>query len=236
MARPQRKDWVVPTHKSSYNGTMNKNNSINRIPAPPAPKDRLAYCWSLITKGIKDRRSNYHAAYVSYIADGKPRSATMVPRKLDTNRHVLNCHTDYRSTKIQHIQKNNQVCILFWCREQKTQLRLNANVTIQHANAVTAEAWQQMQPMSRVCYSADIAPDTQTADICSGFTDQQWDERQEIANGPYGYQNFAILEMAIDCVECLDLSVNGHQRIRFQRSDDGTGDGTDAWHHHWLAP
>ena len=213
---------------------MNNKNSSTRPPTPTEPKALLAQSWDLIQCGVQQRKHSYHAVYMSYIADNTPRSATLVPRHLDRQYFTLNCHTDIRSGKIKHLRINNQVCLLFWCREHKTQLRLNGTVKIQHDNTFTQAIWESLRPMSRVCYAADIAPSTETTTSNSGFTTAQWENRQTLCNSSDAYQHFAVLQVHIEMIERLDLRLTGHQKIRFKKSTSPVSQAT--WIHQWLAP
>ena len=213
---------------------MNNYNSNQRESLPTEPDDVLAHTWHLIQTGIKDRHHNYHTTFLSYIANNTPVSAALVPRKLDTTQYILQCHTDSRSSKIMHLQKNKAACLLFWCRQQKTQIRLQGAVTIQHKNPLTETIWEQVKPMSRACYAADIAPNTKTDSPTSGFTESQWDNRQTQCNTPFAYAHFAILQVHIEQIERLDLRVTGHQKIQFVRHKSAQDEIT--WRHQWLAP
>lgn len=213
---------------------MQKKNSTHRPPAPTEPTTLLKQTWALIQTGIDKRHSNYHTTYMSYIAENTPRSAALIPRHLDLQQFTLNCHTDFRSGKIKHLNNNNSVCLLFWCREHKTQLRVNGRAQIQHNNALTRSIWDSMQQMSKVCYAADIAPSTETGTASSGFTESQWDHRQTICNSDETYKNFAILEIHIEVIERLDLRVTGHQKIRFYKQANSSAGTT--WTHQWLSP
>jgi hypothetical protein len=88
-----------------------------------------------------------------------------------------------------------------------------------------------MKDMSKVCYSADVAPSTPVAERSIGFTENQWNNRQAIIHTESTFKNFAILECQILSLERLHLSASGHDRIQYTRNPE-----TKTWQHQWLAP
>lgn len=195
------------------------------------PKKLLNQCWTLIKHGIQARQSNYHTMSVHYITSTNiPRSVIMIPRSFDDKKHILRTHTDFRSPKVQHLKNNPHVSLLFWCREQKTQMILTGKVTIAHTNHLTKSTWKNMQNMSKVCYCADIAPGTQTMSPSSGFSLEQWQNRKTIVDTEFAYNNFAMVCVDISSVERLDLSASGHQKIIFRITEQ------KDWTHEWLSP
>ena len=196
-----------------------------------SPKILLSECWNLIELGIQSRKSNYHTMSLHYIANGKPKSINLIPRKLDKVSHQINCHTDYRSQKIKHLQKSPSVCGLFWCRDNKIQITIEATVSIVHNTDTTQAIWNNMRHMSKICYCSDIKPSTKTTSLSTGFTKEGWAQRNQVANTPAPYNNFSILQMNINSLERLHLSANGHSKIRFFLNQE-----TQAWTHQWLTP
>lgn len=197
------------------------------------PMQILEDCWQKITEGIRSRKSNYHTMSLHYLRDNTPRSVIMIPRRINLEQHILYCHTDNRSTKIDHLKKNPRVCLLFWCREKKTQIQLQAKCRVLHNTEENKKAWDRMQNMSKVCYASDIKPGSKTSEICSGFSKEQWENRNEISQSAFAYNNFSILELQIIRVERLFLNVSGHNRIVFVK--DFTKE-KDKWSHSWVSP
>lgn len=214
---------------------MKKHSSsatpISTMQTVKPPHELFEDCWLKIMQGTQSRKSNYHSMCLSYIANQRPRSIMMIPRRVDLGRHIIYTHTDYRSTKIQHLQNNPHVAIVFWCRENKTQIAIEATCKILYNNANTQEAWTNMRNMSKMCYCADISPGTETESMSSSFSREQWQHREKIANTDFPYQNFSILALHATKVERLFLSAHGHNKIVFSK----TGSSND-WTHQWKAP
>ena len=185
----------------------------------------------MMEQGVSSRKNQYHSLYFSYIANTKPQTTTMVPRKINPLTGKLNCHTDIRSRKIECLKKNPNVALLLWCRDQKTQLRMNGTVEIHHQDDTAKAIWNSVRPMSKVCYCADIAPSTQSSEQTSGFSTNQWLKRHDIIETDFAYMHFAILSIQLEEIERLDLSAAGHFKIQFHRDE-----GKNTWTHQWLAP
>ena len=197
------------------------------------PSEILKECWKNIQEGIQSRKSNYHTMSLHYLGDNTPRSTIMIPRKINLDQCILYTHTDYRSPKITHLKKRPKVCILFWCKEKKTQLVIEATCQVLHKTDQNKDTWHNMQNMSKVCYAADIAPSTNTPKLSTGFTEKQWINRNKIALSSYAYDNFAILALHIQQIERLHLCVTGHTKIVF------TKDGSEKiikWNPMWKSP
>ena len=204
---------------------------MKRQSTEKTPEELLNQCWTLIKHGIQSRRSNYHSMSVHYITStNTPRSVIMIPRSFDEKEHTLRTHTDFRSPKVQHLKSNPNVSLLFWCREQKTQMILTGKATIAHTNHLTKATWDTMQNMSKVCYCADIAPGTQTMSSSNGFSTEQWQNRKDIVDTEFAYNNFAMVCVKIASVERLDLSASGHQKIIFRTTEH------KDWTHEWISP
>ena len=197
------------------------------------PMQILEDCWQKIEEGIRSRKSNYHTMSLHYSSGDTPRSIMMIPRRIDLDQYNLYCHTDNRSEKVAHLKENPRVCLLFWCREKKTQIQLQAKCQILNRTKDNERAWKKMQSMSKICYASDIVPGTETTEICTGFSKKQWENRNDISQSAFAYNNFSMLKLKVLRVERLFLNVGGHNRIIFIR--DFTNEAAQ-WHHTWKAP
>ena len=187
-------------------------------------------CWQLIHDGVKSRKSNYHTMTLGYLANNQPRCINVIPRKLCTDGAIIHFHTDIRSEKTQHLRQHPTVSCLFWCRLTKIQLSLTAEATVRHNDPLTLDAWQNMRQMSKICYCADISPNTATAQRSTGFTPDAWSQRHQIAETMKPYEHFSIIQLHVKRIERLHLSASGHDRASFTRTKD------KQWERQWHAP
>ncbi|MEC8882871.1 MAG: pyridoxamine 5'-phosphate oxidase family protein [Pseudomonadota bacterium] len=197
------------------------------------PMQILEDCWKKIKEGIRSRKSNYHTMSLHYSSDKTPRSIMMIPRRIDLEQHILYCHTDNRSPKVIHLKKNPSVSLLFWCREKRTQIQIQSKCQILHNTEENKKTWDTMQNMSKVCYASDIKPGTECVELCSGFSEEQWENRNDISKTAYAYNNFAILKLHILQVERLFLNAGGHNKIVFIKDFTKKN---EQWTHRWKAP
>ena len=68
----------------------------------------------LLSRGVKDRKSNFHYTVLSTIKNNTPESRTVILRSFNEEIFELNVHSDLRSDKIDQIEKNNKVSCLFY--------------------------------------------------------------------------------------------------------------------------
>ena len=183
----------------------------------------LETAWQLLTRGFRDRKSDFRIAQVATVdAAGRPSIRSVVLRGFDADARVLRFHTDYRTAKVGVIRDRPQICVHFYDTREKVQLRLDCHARLHHQDAVCSSAWSALQPMSRACYAQDQAPGTIAA-------------APELATSPAGdqacdaFENFAVVTARIDTLEWLYLSAAGHRRARF--AWDAGGDTAT-----WLAP
>ncbi len=139
----------------------------------------------------------------------------VVLRKSDQKNNLLQFHSDIRSDKIEKLKKNSKAAMLFYDKEEKIQVRLKVDCTINHENDVTKDSWSKTQHISRKCYLVDNGPGSETEIPTSGL-------KPELDNFDYtkeqseeGYRNFTVIQCEVKLIEWLYLAAKGHRRARF---------------------
>ena len=139
----------------------------------------------------------------------------VVLRKSDQKNNLLQFHSDIRSDKIEKLKKNSKAAMLFYDKEEKIQVRLKVDCTINHENDVTKDSWSKTQHISRKCYLVDNGPGSETEIPTSGL-------KPELDNFDYtkeqseeGYRNFTVIQCKVKLIEWLYLAAKGHRRARF---------------------
>lgn len=159
--------------------------------------------WQKLEQGAHSRHSDYHSMCICYPQPGQaPGSATVILRDIDHDKRSLYFHTDYRSNKIQHMQ-DEPVSGVFYSKQDKLQLRFIGRSRIHHANELTQQRWDQMQPISYECYRQTGTPGTTIAD-----------EDHAPVSLERAYHNFCVAEIALESIDILNLTAAGHQRVR----------------------
>ena len=171
--------------------------------------------WLMLDDAITNRSSQFRTP--TFICgdqldfDGR----IVVLRKSDQRNNLLQFHSDIRSDKIEKLKKNSKAAMLFYDKEEKIQVRLKVDCTINHENDVTKDSWSKTQHISRKCYLVDNGPGSETEIPTSGL-------KPELDNFDYtkeqseeGYRNFTVIQCEVKLIEWLYLAAKGHRRARF---------------------
>ena len=171
--------------------------------------------WLMLDDAITNRSSQFRTP--TFICgdqldfDGR----IVVLRKSDQKNNLLQFHSDIRSDKIEKLKKNSKAAMLFYDKEEKIQVRLKVDCTINHENDVTKDSWSKTQHISRKCYLVDNGPGSETEIPTSGL-------KPELDNFDYtkeqseeGYKNFTVIQCEVKLIEWLYLAAKGHRRARF---------------------
>ena len=158
---------------------------------PPAPlscydnlEDTLGYAWSLLARGVKDRKSAFHTPTVATIGiDDIPHLRTVVLRGCDVEQQRLRFHTDKRSAKVLEMSAKPDAAIHCYDAGLKIQLRLGVELKLIDGTGFD-EAWTATRPMSRECYQVTTAPGTPIEDPYEAIFDASTTQDGEINFAP----------------------------------------------------
>jgi pyridoxamine 5'-phosphate oxidase len=175
-----------------------------------------AYGWSMLERGVKDRKAAFHTPSVATItASGSPTIRTLVLRGCDTKARHLRFHTDTRSGKIAELQANPKGAIHFYDAGTKIQLRLGVRFEMLRGLDYDA-AWQATRPMSRECYQVTQGPGSPI--------DTPQEVRFDAATTQDGEAHFVPVRAHVETMEWLYLAARGHRRALFDFTQD-----TQSW-------
>ncbi len=176
----------------------------------------LETAWGLLQESITDRKKPFHTPAVASIsADFKPSIRTVVLRGIDQSKKTVRFHTDIRARKYAELTANPYLALHFYDETKKVQIRLETTACLHNRDEVAAEAWSLSQPMSKICYATPISPG-------AGLLVPPAALSLEEADLETAYDNFGVVEGAINYLEWLQLSANGHKRAGFRWAADGT--------------
>jgi len=194
-------------------------------PTPPHYHDLdtvLAAAWDILADGASNRSAPAHTpTFATMGTEGRPRLRTIVLRGFDAVLMQLHFHTDQRSTKITELQANPQAGLHIYDPDRKVQLQVSGRARLHRDDVVSATAWAQSQPMSRMTYQVTEPPGSVIDDPLRAI--------QDPAVNDGGLENFMVVVLQIEALEWLFLDARGHRRARFTR--DG-----EAWSGTWLVP
>jgi len=183
--------------------------------------------WSMLDDAVSNRSSQFRIP-VFVCGDQKDFDGRIVVlRKSDKSNHLLQFHSDIRSDKINKLKNNKNASMLFYDKEEKIQVRLKVECTVNHNNEITKESWSKTGHISRKCYLVDGGPGTKSATPTSGLKPELDNFEFTMEQSEEGYKNFTVIQCKIKSIEWLYLAAKGHRRARFELDNNKE---------YWLVP
>ena len=185
----------------------------------------LTHAWAQLARGVSDRRCAFHTPTLATIGlDGAPKMRTVVLRACDVANRLFRVHTDIRTAKVSEIEHNPVASLHAYDVGQKFQVRVAGTAVLHKGDLLAKTAWALSQPMSRAGYAQEPGPGRLLADP------KTIPQLPAIDDGQVnGFENFGIILIAVQSIECLYLGHQGHRRARFAWEDG-------ALRATWLAP
>lgn len=169
-------------------------------------------------RGASDRKSGLHQFVLATQAPEGPDACYVVLRSVSQRFH-LECYTDYRSAKVQHLKTNSQVCGVFYHPRQRFQLRVYAETQVHRQNATAEQRWKRVPQGGRRAYNSAISPGAAIGKPSEG---QHWPDIDD----PW---NFAVLDLIPHRWDLLQLNNDAQRRVIFTSKKEG-------WQGQWVAP
>ena len=139
----------------------------------------------------------------------------VVLRKSDQSNNLLQYHSDIRSGKITKLKSNKNASMLFYDKDEKIQVRLKVECTVNHNNEITKESWLKTGHISRKCYLVDNGPGTKSTTPTSGLKPELDNFKFTMEESEAGYKNFTVIQCKVKNIEWLYLAAKGHRRAKF---------------------
>ena len=184
--------------------------------------------WSLFDNAVTNRTSPFRIPVFICGSQNDFDGRIVVLRKSDQSNKLLQFHSDIRSDKIKKLKNNNNASMLFYDKEEKIQVRIKVECTINYENEVTKQSWLKTGHMSRKCYLVSNGPGTESTIPTSGLKPELDNFEYTMEQSQEGYKNFTVIQCKIKSLEWLYLAAKGHRRARFEFSDYTKG--------YWLIP
>ena len=184
--------------------------------------------WSLLDDAVTNRNSSFRIPV--FICGNKNDfdGRIVVLRKSDQSNKILQFHSDIRSDKIKKLKDSNNASMLFYDKEEKIQVRIKVECTVNHQNDITKQSWLKTGHMSRKCYLVDNGPGTESPTPTSGLKPELDNFEFTMEQSEEGYKNFTVIQCKIKNIEWLYLAAKGHRRAKLEYSDYTKG--------YWLIP
>ena len=183
--------------------------------------------WSMLDDAVTNRSSQFRIP-VFICGDQKDFDGRIVVlRKSDQSNNLVQFHSDIRSDKILKLKNNKNASMLFYDKEEKIQVRLKVECTINYSNEITKESWSKTGHISRKCYLVENGPGTESPNPTSGLKPELDNFEFTMEQSEEGYKNFTVIQCKIKTIEWLYLAAKGHRRARFE---------VDNNKEYWLVP
>lgn len=184
--------------------------------------------WNLLKRGKVDPKHPFSTPVLCTLTPTlHPRSRTLVLRKVLRPEAQLWCYTDRRSQKAQDIAAHPAVSWTFWAPKPKIQLNVFGQahwLATEKAQAI----FRSLPQHSRKAYATLSAPG-HPQQLPSDGLPENWDSR-DLQQTNYAAANFGVMVTQIESMEILQLSREGHLRLR------ATRDLAQTWQLQWLVP
>ena len=171
--------------------------------------------WSMLDDAVTNRGSQFRIPVFICGDQSDIDGRIVVLRKSDQSKNLLQFHSDIRSDKIPKLKNNKKASMLFYDKEEKIQVRLKVECTINHDNEITKESWSKTGHISRKCYLVDNGPGTESPTPTSGLKPELDNFEFTMEQSEEGYKNFTVIQCKIKSMEWLYLAAKGHRRARF---------------------
>ena len=183
--------------------------------------------WLLLDDAVTNRNSQFRIPAFICGDQSNFDGRIVVIRKSDQQNNLIQFHSDIRSDKIKKLKKNPKGAMLFYDKEEKIQVRLKVECSINHNNDVAKESWSKTQHISRKCYLVDNGPGSDSDVPTSGLRPELDNFEFTMEQSEEGYKNFTVIQCKVKSIEWLYLAAKGHRRAKF---DLETNENT------WLIP
>lgn len=189
----------------------------------------LRASFQLLDDAVHNRKSPMRCPIVATIRDNGPSQRIMVLREFNEENRVLRFHTDFRSSKVDELAKNDKISVLAYDPEKRVQLKIYGTAQIHSEGDLATEAWMQTDTMGRKCYLCEPGSGAKTNEPISGLTKEIQNRRPTIEETEEGRKNFAIMIVNFNQVDWMYLNSQGNRAASFHFL-------VDEWSGHWVIP
>ena len=179
----------------------------------------------LLTHGANFKKSDFHAPTLSTISEKNiPNARIIILRDFFYPTWQLLFHSDKRSKKIYEIKRISNLCLVFYDKKEKIQLRvMGEGKILKNYN----NSWQQLGTFSKYNYASYKDPGDTSEVPTSGINDEFKNDSSK------SFKNFSTILVSINLIDWLYLSKLGNRRaeIKINRKS-----GVIATNKKWLFP
>ncbi|RAP29523.1 hypothetical protein DID78_03515 [Candidatus Marinamargulisbacteria bacterium SCGC AG-343-D04] len=172
----------------------------------------------LLSNAISCSTHPFHLCTVATTDGMDVEQRTVVLRKWDLKRQALMFHTDYRSSKVAALKKNNKCSVLFYSKEDKLQLRFQCVAHIHYKDKLSDDFFAKATDQQKECYRYSLSPSS----VINTETKEKMLRNDESVKKVNPYENFSLCIVNFTELDLLHLEFSGHTRVHY--SWDSKGD------------
>lgn len=161
--------------------------------------------WKSLQRGSVDGKHPFRYLYLATAGTEGPQQRTVVLRQVDIPSQRLFFYSDWRTQKIRDLRQNAEASILAYHPKKMLQVRLNGSISLHQDDALAAEHWAKIPEGRQSDYNSQQAPGSPLKDP------------KDIPRSSEAQGNFVVLEFEAQLLDALQLSREGHRRLRFER-------------------
>lgn len=168
-----------------------------------------------LANGCVKKRHPFRYFTLGTLKNDRPRQRMVVLRKIRSDFGLL-FYTDSRSCKVGELKKNPNVSALFYHPKKMMQLQITGEAFFEQDKDTLKKVWCSIPIHARRDYTTTMPPGYELGDLdnLEYHVDQNF---------------FCMIIIRPLQIDYLKLDKPYHQRVRFQKSDDG-------WSHTQLVP
>ena len=159
-----------------------------------------------LKNGLQEKGHPFRFGTLATIGlDASPQLRSVVLRKVSDDIQ-LTFYTDKRSNKINQLEKNNKVSILFYHPEKMLQITVYGVAHIIDDKMVLNQLWQNIHPNARKDYTTTNAPGMPISNS----------ERVTYLQNTH---HFCAITIDAHAIEYLKLQHTGHVKVKFSKTE-----------------
>lgn len=174
--------------------------------------------WNDLLLAVTDSRHEWHLPVLGTSGSTGPQLRTVVLRDVNRETRSLVCHTDRRAEKVIEIEKDPEVCWLFYSWEARVQLRMTGTAKLHTDDSIADARWTASRLESRRCYLAPLTPGEVVSPGFVNLPEELRERPPTFEEVESGRRHFAVISCEIHRIEWLFLHWTGNRRAEFNYS------------------
>ncbi len=172
--------------------------------------------WKKLVNGSVKKKNGFRTMCVGTVDENNLSSLRIVVnRKVNEQAKIINFHTDNRSRKYVHLEKDNRLSLLFYDARQKVQIVIKAIVTIHTNDALSIDRWKATSAQARLGYMTIDAPSTKCNKPTLGYDERFSEVKPTVEESDAFSKNFSVVACQVYELEFLYLDFSGNRKAHF---------------------